>query len=82
MENLEKFIQWTKLKIRIHIEEKNIYFREKEIWWARLGMNIGHEQNGKNKNFERPILILKKFGGKALWALLLTSKEKIGKFYY
>ncbi|MEK9183120.1 MAG: hypothetical protein AAB849_01275 [Patescibacteria group bacterium] len=50
-----KFIEWTKIKIRIHISERVIYFREGEIWWASLGINIGHEQDGKNQNFERPI---------------------------
>jgi hypothetical protein len=35
--------------------KKFFYFREKEIWWACLGANIGFEQNGKNENFERPI---------------------------
>lgn len=79
---MENFIRWTKLKIRIHIKDKDVYFREKEIWWASLGMNVGYEQNGKNENFERPILVLKKFGSGSLWALPLTSKEKIGRFYY
>jgi len=29
----EQFIDWTKKKIRHHIkEEKDLYFREKEVW--------------------------------------------------
>ena len=59
---LIKFIEWAKLKIRIHVsEEEPVYFKEKDIWWASLGANIGHEQDGKNESFERPILVLKKF---------------------
>lgn len=77
------FIDWTKLKIRLHISIENpVYFREKEIWWASLGANIGYEQDGKNSNFERPILIFKKFNKDILWALPLTSKNKIGEYYY
>ena len=54
------FGSWTKLKIRLHVsEDEPVYFREKEIWWASLGANIGYEQDGKNDNFERPVLILK-----------------------
>lgn len=82
-ESLIKFIEWAKLKIRIHIsEEEPVYFREKEIWWASLGVNIGYEQNGKNRNFERPVLVLKKFNKSILLALPITSKNKTGKYYY
>ncbi|MCK5510676.1 type II toxin-antitoxin system PemK/MazF family toxin [Candidatus Parcubacteria bacterium] len=82
-ESLIKFIEWTKLKIRIQIsEEEPVYFREKEIWWASLGVNIGYEQDGKNRNFERPVLILKKFNKNILLALPITSKDKTGKYYY
>jgi len=82
-EYLIKFIEWAKLKIRIHIsEEEPVYFKEKEIWWASLGINIGYEQDGKNESFERPILVFKKFNEYMLWVLPLTSQDKIGKYYY
>lgn len=82
-ENLIKFIEWTKLKIRIHISNNSkLYFSEREIWWASLGANIGHEQDGKNEKFERPVLILKVFNRDIFWALPITSKEKTGKYYY
>lgn len=79
-----KFVTWTKLKIRIHLKpvESCVYFSEREIWWSSLGVNIGYEQDGKNDNFERPILILKKFSRDILWALPITSKSKIGEYYH
>lgn len=77
-----KFIEWTKIKIRIHISERVIYFREGEVWWASLGINIGHEQDGKNQNFERPLLIIKKFNQYVLWAIPLTSQIKEENIYY
>lgn len=76
------FVEWAKLKIRLDLKDKGIMFGEREIWWASLGMNIGFEQNGKNETFERPILILKKFNLDLFWMLPLTSKEKIGKYYF
>jgi len=41
---LTKFFEWTKLKIRIHISNRIIYFKEREIWWSSLGLNIGYEE--------------------------------------
>jgi len=61
-ERILQFIAWSKLKVRLHIKPDNgVYFREREIWWASLGANIGYEQDGKHENFERPVLVLKKF---------------------
>ncbi len=76
-EIIEKFKKWIKLKIRIYCSEpKDRYFYDREIWWASLGANIGFEQDGKNDNFERPVLVLKKFNKDVLWILPLTSKDK------
>lgn len=77
------FFNWHKLKEKIHYSRKRIvYFKERQIWWANLGLNVGFEQDGKNKNFERPVLILKKFNPDVLWILPLTSRQKLGKYYY
>lgn len=75
------FADWTKLKIRIHSSENEVSFREKEVWWANIGQNIGVESNGKNKNYERPIIILKKFNKKSFLGIALSSVEKKGKYY-
>ena len=47
-----------------------------------LEANIGFEQDGKNKQFERPVLVLKKFNKNILWILSLTSSDKKGKYYH
>jgi mRNA interferase MazF len=84
MENIkEKFIEWIKLKIEIHNSNNGIeYFKERQIWWASLGQNVGNEENGKNRNFERPVLILKKINNQNFWALPITSQVKERKYRY
>jgi len=87
--DLIKFTEWTKLKIKIHIAAtKPVYFKEREIWWASLGANIGFEQDGANEQFERPVLVLKKFNKDTLWVVPLTraqmtnQKKDAFKIYY
>ncbi len=58
-----------------------IFFREKEVWWVALGVNIGFEQDGKGDEFRRPILILKKFNKFVVLAVPLTTKIKKNKYY-
>lgn len=81
-EVIRKFVAWTKLKIKIHLIERVVYFRAGEIWWASLGVNVGFEQDGKNMDFERPILIVRKFNAHVLWAVPLTTKLKDIPYYY
>lgn len=75
------FASWTKLKIRIHASEKEIHFHEREMWWVSLGQNIGVESNGKNTNFERPMIILKRFNKSSFLGVVVSSIKNEGKYY-
>jgi len=59
-----------------------IFFREKEVWWTALGVNIGFEQDGKGEEFRRPLLILKKFNKYLVLAVPLTTRIKKDNKYY
>ncbi|MCX6716935.1 MAG: type II toxin-antitoxin system PemK/MazF family toxin [Candidatus Taylorbacteria bacterium] len=79
---LKPFSKWTDIKRGLEKKEKNVLFHEREIWWCSLGLNIGFEQDGKNDQFERPVLILKKYSKDFLIVAPLTSKEKSGEYYF
>ncbi|MFA5936302.1 MAG: type II toxin-antitoxin system PemK/MazF family toxin [Candidatus Paceibacterota bacterium] len=78
------FNKWNEIKKVVNDKKikRNLFFNEREVWWCSLGLNIGVESDGKNNNFERPILIVRKFNSDMLWVVPLTSKEKIGNHYY
>ena len=59
----KEYGKWHKKKEVLNERQDidTIFFREKEVWWVALGVNIGFEQDGKGEEFRRPILILKKF---------------------
>ncbi len=75
---------WNTTKKQIHVQKSSrvFYFKEREIWWCSLGTNIGVEINGKNEQFERPVLILKVFNTEGFWGIPITSKDRIGTYYY
>ncbi|MFA6194258.1 MAG: type II toxin-antitoxin system PemK/MazF family toxin [Patescibacteria group bacterium] len=83
-EKAKLIFEWHKIKVDIQLADvkNNLYFYEKDIWWASLGANIGHEEDGKNKRFERPVLILKKFNKHLILIIPLSSQIKKNKFYY
>lgn len=80
----KSFDDWNEKKKEINdsVKGEDFYFKEREIWWSSLGVNIGYEQDGKNDNFERPILILKIFNRDVLWMVPLTSTSKDNPYYY
>ncbi|MDB5190132.1 MAG: hypothetical protein JWN49_458 [Parcubacteria group bacterium] len=76
------FYEWGKEKRRLHESATWKTFYEQEIWWCSLGINIGYEEDGKHDQYERPVLIIKKFNRDILWVLPLTHAPKNNKYYY
>jgi len=63
-------------------EINRAYFHKGDVWFASVGKNIGDEEDGKNFNFERPVLIIRKFNNNIFLGVPLTSQEKEGKYYH
>ncbi len=76
------FDTWNGKKKMVHQDETARLFNEREIWWCSLGVNIGYEEDGKHEQFERPVLILKKFSKHVAWAIPLTSQAHEDVFHY
>jgi hypothetical protein len=49
---MKNYKNWCDLKYKINKSERFLSFYAKEIWWCSLGLNIGYEQDGKNKNMK------------------------------
>ncbi|OJI09357.1 MAG: hypothetical protein COV08_01355 [Candidatus Vogelbacteria bacterium CG10_big_fil_rev_8_21_14_0_10_49_38] len=80
---IKNFDQWNKKKKVVNEKQtKDIFFKEREIWWINLGANVGYELDGKNEEFSRPIIIFRKFNKNTFWALPLTTKNKSGPYYF
>jgi mRNA interferase MazF len=78
----DEYYSWNEQKISINSDKKKLFFHEREVWFASLGLNIGFEQNGRGNNFLRPVLVLKKFSKDLLWVVPLSTAQKTGKYYY
>ena len=62
-------------------------FREGQIWHIAVGANIGDELDGKNTNFKRPVLVLRKFNKLIFLGIPLITKSaksiaKHPKYYF
>jgi mRNA interferase MazF len=75
------FWKWHQRKSNIDKKGKRVFFHEREVWWCSVGTNVGFEINGKGPHFARPVIIFRKFNNEAFWAIPLTTKDKVNKFY-
>jgi mRNA interferase MazF len=75
------FDRWNKKKKTLNASDFNRYVHEREVWWCALGVNVGVEADGKHDNFERPVLVLRKFNRDAVLAVPLTSRPKANPYH-
>jgi mRNA interferase MazF len=78
----KNFDEWNIEKKNIHFSKPCAVFHEKEIWWCAMGINIGYEEDGKNRLFERPVLVIKKFNKHVAWVVPITTKPHYDIFHY
>ena len=81
LEYVKLIQEWCKLKISLWRKESKIVFKQGDIWWCSLGMNLGEEMYGKGDKFRRPILVFRKFTGNSFLGLPMTKQKKEGSWY-
>ena len=78
----ENFDKWNQIKKNVQEDEKNRLFKQRDIFFINMGQNIGFEQNGKDENFVRPIVILKKITNQMFIGIPLSSQIKDGDWFF
>lgn len=76
------FDKWNKVKKDTNKENVLVGFRNRDIFYIKMGQNIGFEQNGKGDNFVRPVIVFKKFNKNMFFGIPLSTQIKEGRFYY
>ena len=56
--------------------ERPRFYTVREIWWCRIGVNVGTEQDGNSENFVRPALIILGLGRNACVIVPLTTSKR------
>lgn len=75
------FDKWNIIKKKLENNQRKFFFKEGEIWWMSVGVNIANESCGKGEIFKRPVLVLRKLSGNSFIGLPLSSKNKTGSWF-
>jgi mRNA interferase MazF len=76
------FTGWHALKQSTHDGARRPTFKEREVWWCSVGVNIGHEIDGKHERFLRPVLVIRKFNRQIFWGVAMSTKLKDNQYYF
>lgn len=76
------FENWHKVKTEIQAKHGAPSFKNREIWWCKVGVNVGDEEDGKGVNFNHPVLVVRKFNKRILWGVPLTTQVKNAPSYH
>ncbi|MDQ5931897.1 MAG: mRNA interferase MazF [Patescibacteria group bacterium] len=76
------FDAWNDIKKKIDAYQKIPEPREGEVWFCSIGVNVGREQDGKHRNFERPVLVVRKWMRDCFLGVPLSSKPKSGDYFF
>jgi mRNA interferase MazF len=74
-------LDWFRVAILLRFKKSKALFKEGEIWWCHVGMNIGVEIYGKGPKFMRPVLVLRKFSADGFFGVPLTSRCRNSDWY-
>ncbi|GHS89109.1 hypothetical protein FACS189487_08720 [Campylobacterota bacterium] len=75
------FDEWNTVKKAIQ-DRKTLHFKEREIFFIAVGVNVGHEIDGKGDKSLHPVLVFKKINNHLFFGIPLTSTIREGDAYF
>ena len=76
------FDKWNVEKKHIHGTQNPPFCHAREVWWCSLGVNIGFEQDGTGKHFDRPIVVIRGFNEHVFFGVALTGRKREGPYHF
>lgn len=79
---MKDFDMWNGMKKKLDEVRRDFLFKEGEIWWCAIGMNVGDEVYGKGEKFGRPVIIFKRLSSRICIVIPTTTKSKNGSWFH
>ena len=79
---MENFDKWNEIKKITQNSKRKLGIKSREIFWAKIGQNIGSEEYGKDENFARPVIVIRKLTKDLFVGVPLTSTIKSNDYFH
>ena len=74
--------KWNSVKKKTQNNNRKLGIKPRDIFWAKIGQNVGSEEYGKDKNFARPVIVIRKLTHDLFIGIPLTSTIKDNDYFY
>jgi len=79
---MEEFDKWNEIKKETQKINTKVTIKPREIWWVKIGYNVGSEEYGKDKYFTRPVIVVKQLSSDLFVGIPTTTAIKQDCDYY
>ena len=79
---MKDYDEWNEVKKETSIKNIKIGIKPREIFWVKIGQNIGSEEYGKGKNFTRPVIIIRKLTKELFIGIPTTTTLKTNDYFH
>ncbi len=79
---MKRYDDWNEVKKETQSNKRKLGIKPRDIFWAKIGQNIGSEEYGKDKNFARPVIVIRKLTSDLFIGIPLTSTLKDNDYFH
>ena len=79
---MKQFDKWNEVKKRTDEIERRLKISPRDIYWLKIGQNIGHEEFGKGKEFLRPVIVIRQLTSDLFVGVPTTTSKKDSNDYF
>ena len=80
MENV--YDKWNKVKKKTEKTQRKLGIKPRDIFWFKVGKNIGHEVYGKGEEFVRPVIVVRQLTSDLFVGIPTTTTHKENNNYF
>jgi len=74
--------EWNSVKKKTEKINRKLGIKPREIFWLKIGKNIGHEEYGKGREFVRPVIIIRQLTADLFIGIPTTTTKKENNDYF
>lgn len=79
---MKQYDEWNEIKKYTQKNKRKLGIKSRDIFWAKIGINIGDEEYGKGKDFVRPIIIVRQLTYDLFIGVPTTTTQKENNDYF
>ncbi len=79
---MKEYDEWNEIKKVTSKTKIKFTIKPREIFWAKIGQNIGDEEYGKGENFLRPIIVIRQLTSDLFIGVPTTTTSKENNDYF